>query len=118
MYQQIYDPIANNLVLSAVVALTPIIVLFVLLAGIRMAAQWASLITLAHCPRHRGGGLRYAGRAGVELDASRHLLRPLPHRVDRHQRHLSELQIHESSDLAPGCQSKEYPDFGCLQALR
>jgi lactate permease len=34
-------------VLSAVVALIPIIVLFVLLAGIRMAAQWASLITLA-----------------------------------------------------------------------
>ena len=33
MYQQIYDPIANNLVLSAVVALIPMIVLFVLLAG-------------------------------------------------------------------------------------
>jgi lactate permease len=47
MYQQIYDPIANNLVLSAVVALIPIVVLFVLLAGIRMAAQWASLLTLA-----------------------------------------------------------------------
>jgi len=47
MYQQIYEPIANNLVVSAVVALIPIIVLFVLLAGIRMAAQWASLITLA-----------------------------------------------------------------------
>src|ERR687898_3388127 len=47
MYQQIYDPIANNLVLSAVVALVPIIVLFVLLAGVRMAAQWASLATLA-----------------------------------------------------------------------
>jgi lactate permease len=47
MYQQIYDPVANNLVLSAVVALVPIIVLFVLLAGIRMAAQWASLATLA-----------------------------------------------------------------------
>jgi lactate permease len=47
LYQQIYDPVANNLVLSAVVALIPIIVLFALLAGIRMAAQWASLITLA-----------------------------------------------------------------------
>ena len=47
MYQQIYDPIANNPVLSAVVALIPIVVLFVLLAGIRMAAQWASLLTLA-----------------------------------------------------------------------
>ena len=39
MYQQIYVPIANNLVLSAVVALLPMIVLFVLLAGIRMPAQ-------------------------------------------------------------------------------
>jgi lactate permease len=47
MYQQIYDPVANNWVLSAVVALIPIIVLFVLLAGIRVAAQWASLATLA-----------------------------------------------------------------------
>ena len=46
MYQQIYDPVANNLVLSAVVALIPIIVLFVLLAGVRVAAQWASLATL------------------------------------------------------------------------
>jgi len=39
MYQPIYAPIANKLVPSAVVALLPMIVLFVLLAGIRMAAQ-------------------------------------------------------------------------------
>ncbi len=47
MYQQVYEPVANNLALSAIVAAIPIIVLFVLLAGIRMAAQWAALITLA-----------------------------------------------------------------------
>src|SRR5215208_323090 len=47
MYQQIYDPVANNLVLSAIVALIPIIVLLVLPAGIRIPAQWASLATLA-----------------------------------------------------------------------
>lgn len=47
MYQQIYDPIANSLVLSALVALIPIVVLFTLLAGLRIAAQWASLATLA-----------------------------------------------------------------------
>ncbi|MBA2712571.1 MAG: L-lactate permease [Rubrobacteraceae bacterium] len=47
MYQQVYDPVANNLVLSAVGALIPIVVLFVLLAGVRLAAQWASLATLA-----------------------------------------------------------------------
>ena len=47
MYQRIYDPVANDLELSAVVALIPIIALFVLLAGIRIAAQWACLATLA-----------------------------------------------------------------------
>jgi lactate permease len=47
MYQQVYDPIAGSLVLSTLVAVIPIVVLFVLLAGIRMAAQWAALITLA-----------------------------------------------------------------------
>jgi len=34
-------------VLSTLAAITPIVVLFVLLAGIRMASQWAALITLA-----------------------------------------------------------------------
>jgi lactate permease len=34
-------------VLSTLVTVIPIVVLFVLLAGLRMAAQWASLITLA-----------------------------------------------------------------------
>jgi hypothetical protein len=38
-YQQFYDLIANNLVLSIVIALIPIVVQFVLLAGIRLAAQ-------------------------------------------------------------------------------
>jgi lactate permease len=47
VYQQVYDPVAGNLALSTIVAVIPIVVLFVLLAGLRMAAQWASLITLA-----------------------------------------------------------------------
>ena len=47
MYEQIYEPIAGNLALSTLVAVIPILVLFVLLAGLRLAAQWASLITLA-----------------------------------------------------------------------
>ena len=47
MYEQVYEPIAGNLALSTLVAVIPILVLFVLLAGIRLAAQWASLITLA-----------------------------------------------------------------------
>ena len=47
MYEQIYEPIAGNLALSTLVAVIPIVVLFALLAGVRLAAQWASLITLA-----------------------------------------------------------------------
>ena len=47
MYQQVYDPVAGSLLLSTLVAVIPIVVLFVLLAGIRVAAQWAGLITLA-----------------------------------------------------------------------
>ncbi|HKH37390.1 MAG TPA: hypothetical protein VKA82_09520 [Rubrobacter sp.] len=46
MYQQVYDPIAGSLVLLTIVAIIPIVVLFVLLAGVRIAAQWASLATL------------------------------------------------------------------------
>nr|MBA2712572.1 lactate permease LctP family transporter [Rubrobacteraceae bacterium] len=37
----------GSIVLSTLVALIPIVALFVLLAGIRMAAQWAGLTTLA-----------------------------------------------------------------------
>jgi lactate permease len=46
LFQQLYEPV-GNLAVSTLIAAIPIIVLFVLLAGIRMAAQWASLITLA-----------------------------------------------------------------------
>ena len=46
MFEQIYEPV-GNLAVSTLLAAIPIIVLFVLLAGIRMAAQWAALITLA-----------------------------------------------------------------------
>jgi lactate permease len=47
VYQQVYDPIAGSLALSTLVAIIPIVVLFVLLAGVHVAAQWASLATLA-----------------------------------------------------------------------
>ena len=47
MYEQIYQPVAGSLVLSNVVAAIPILVLFALLAGLTVAAQWAPLITPA-----------------------------------------------------------------------
>ena len=46
-FEQVYTPVADSLLLSTLVAAIPILVLFVLLAGVRMAAQWASLISLA-----------------------------------------------------------------------
>jgi hypothetical protein len=46
LYEQVYEPIAGNLALSTLVAVIPILLLFVLLAGLRLAAQGASLITL------------------------------------------------------------------------
>jgi lactate permease len=46
-FEQIYTPVADSLVLSTLVAAIPIVVLFVLLAGFRVAAQWASLASLA-----------------------------------------------------------------------
>src|SRR5215203_7256319 len=46
-FTQIYEPVAGSLLLSTLVALIPIAVLFILLAVVRMAAQWASLASLA-----------------------------------------------------------------------
>jgi hypothetical protein len=54
VYEQIYQPVAGSLVLSTVVAAIPILVLFVLLAGLRVAAQWG-------LPDHPGGGASYSG---------------------------------------------------------
>ncbi|MDQ3911219.1 MAG: lactate permease LctP family transporter [Actinomycetota bacterium] len=46
-FVQVYEPVANSLLLSALVAVIPIAVLFILLAGLRVAAHWASLASLA-----------------------------------------------------------------------
>jgi lactate permease len=46
-FEQVYTPVADSLVLSTLVAAIPIVVLFVLLAGFRVAAHWSSLASLA-----------------------------------------------------------------------
>ncbi|MCA1740142.1 MAG: L-lactate permease [Actinobacteria bacterium] len=46
-FDQVYEPVAGSLALSTLVAVIPIAVLFVLLAVLRVAAQWASLASLA-----------------------------------------------------------------------
>ena len=46
MYTQDFDPVSNSLGLSSIFAVLPIVALFVLLGGVRLAAQWAALAAL------------------------------------------------------------------------
>src|SRR3954447_2052436 len=47
MYKQVYDPVFGSLGLTTIFAVLPLITLFVLLGGLRLRAQWASLAALA-----------------------------------------------------------------------
>jgi len=47
MYKQVLDPVGNSLGWSSLLAVLPLLTLFVLLGGFRMKAVWASLISLA-----------------------------------------------------------------------
>jgi hypothetical protein len=47
MYTQVFDPVSDSLGLSSIFAALPLLVLFVLIGVVRMAAQWAALIGLA-----------------------------------------------------------------------
>jgi lactate permease len=46
VYTQDFDPVSSSLGLSSIFAVLPVLTLFVLLGGVRLAAQWASLIAL------------------------------------------------------------------------
>jgi len=46
VYTQDFDPVSNALGLSSIFAVLPVLTLFVLLGGLRLAAQWAALIAL------------------------------------------------------------------------
>jgi lactate permease len=46
VYTQHFDPVSNSLGLSSIFAALPILALFVLLGGVRVAAQWAALSAL------------------------------------------------------------------------
>jgi lactate permease len=47
MYKQVLDPVGNSLGWSSLLAVLPLLTLFVLLGGLKMKAVWASLISLA-----------------------------------------------------------------------
>ena len=46
MYKQVFDPISDSLGWSSLFAVLPLLTMFVLLGGFKMAAHWASLIAL------------------------------------------------------------------------
>ena len=46
MYTQNFDPVSDSLGLSSIFAALPVLTLFILLGGLKMAAQWAALIAL------------------------------------------------------------------------
>jgi lactate permease len=46
VYTQDFDPVSNALGLSSIFAALPILALFLLLGGLRLAAQWAALVAL------------------------------------------------------------------------
>ena len=46
MYKQVLDPVSHSLGVSSIFAVLPLLSLFLLLGGVRMKAQWASLISL------------------------------------------------------------------------
>jgi len=46
VYTQDFDPVSNSLGLSSIFAVLPILALFILLGGLRLAAQWAALVAL------------------------------------------------------------------------
>jgi lactate permease len=47
MYKQVLDPVGDSLFLSSLFALIPLVTLFILLGGLRLAAHVAALISLA-----------------------------------------------------------------------
>jgi lactate permease len=47
MYKQLLDPVSHSLGDSSIFAVLSLLLLFMPLGGVRMKAQWASLISLA-----------------------------------------------------------------------
>jgi len=46
VYQQVFDPVSDSLGLTAIFAALPLVVLFVLLGVLRLAAHWSGLVAL------------------------------------------------------------------------
>src|SRR5215207_6884069 len=47
MYQQVLDPVSDSLGTTAIFAALPLLTLFILLGGVKLAAHWAALSALA-----------------------------------------------------------------------
>ena len=49
MYQQVYDPVAGSLALSAIFAAAPLTVMFIMLGGFKRSPQLSALVSLLIC---------------------------------------------------------------------
>ena len=86
-WTQNYNP-AGHWLLSTLLAAIPVLILLSALAIFRIKAHFAALLGLAASLAHRLLDLRHAIENGRDVRRLRHPLRPLPHRLDRPQRHL------------------------------
>ena len=62
MWNQVYNPLANEL-LSTLVAAIPVVVLLALIASGKVKAHIAAIVALGRRHRHRDLGLHHADRA-------------------------------------------------------
>ena len=88
VWTQIYAPVANSILVSALVAAIPVILLLGALAFFHVKAHWAAVLGLVLGLGRRRLRLRDAGRHGHDVGRATARLRPAPHRLDHPQRHL------------------------------
>ena len=86
-WSQIYTPV-GNLLLSALVAALPVVVLLGLLAFWHVRAHWAALAGLSAALVCRDVCVRNAGETSAGRGRKRGCVRLVPHRLDRIKRHL------------------------------
>ena len=88
MYTPELAPIAHSLLWSSLVAILPLLTVFVTLGVLKWKAHWAGLAGLAVSLIVAVVGLRNAGQPGRTVGHRGVRVRPLPDHVDRPERHL------------------------------
>ena len=105
MWNQVYNPLANEL-LSTLVAAIPVVVLLALIASGKVKAHIAAVIALVAAICHRDLGLHHADRPGVAGLGARPGDRLLSDRLDRAQRHLSLPPLRGEGQRSSSCSAR------------